>query len=65
MAIPALEALHRAWSSRSTKPKYAEFKDALDTAVEKIEEYYDKTADSDAYTFVMCKSVFCSHYCIY
>ena len=30
------------------------FSDGLDVVMEKVEEYYDKTAASHAYTFVMC-----------
>jgi hypothetical protein len=30
------------------------FSDGLSAAMEKVEEYYDKTATSHAYTFVMC-----------
>lgn len=52
--LPALEALHKAWSSRSSRAKYAPFQAALDAAVSKVEEYYDKTSTSYAYTFVMC-----------
>ena len=35
------------------------FSDGLSAAVEKVEEYYDKTATSHAYTFVMraCSSL--------
>ncbi|KAH7902996.1 hypothetical protein BJ138DRAFT_1021272 [Hygrophoropsis aurantiaca] len=53
-ALPALEGLHKAWLSRSEKVKYIDFTDALSAGVEKINEYYEKTADSDAYIFAMC-----------
>jgi hypothetical protein len=53
--LPALEALHKAWSSRSEKGKYSDFRDALTDAAAKIAEYYDKTATSDAFNFAMCK----------
>ena len=36
------------------KFKFDMFSDGLDVAMEKVEEYYDKTAASHAYTFVMC-----------
>lgn len=55
LALPALEALHQAWSSRSEKPKYAYFAPALKEAVAKLKEYYDKTAESEVYIFSMCK----------
>ncbi|EDR00881.1 uncharacterized protein LACBIDRAFT_312828 [Laccaria bicolor S238N-H82] len=51
--IPALEALHKAWSSRAKRPKYQDFTEALAAAAEKIEEYYEKTSTSHAYTLVM------------
>lgn len=49
----ALERLHQAWSSRKDKAKYTNFKDALEDGLSKIEEYYDKTSTSHAYTMVM------------
>jgi len=33
--------------------KYEPFHEALETGTAKIDEYYQKTADSDAYTFAM------------
>jgi hypothetical protein len=53
LALPALEALHKAWSSRVERPKYADFTDALQAGIDKISEYYEKAADSDAYVFAM------------
>jgi hypothetical protein len=55
--IPALEALHTAWKNRLKNPKFELFSNGLTAAMEKIEEYYEKTATSHAYTFVMCKLV--------
>ena len=54
--IPALEALHMAWKNHSTNVKYELFSHGLDKAIEKVEEYYEKTGTSDAYTFVMGES---------
>lgn len=51
--LPALERLHSAWSSRKDKPKNAPFKEALEAGIAKIEEYYDKTSSSHAYTMSM------------
>ncbi|KIM73229.1 hypothetical protein PILCRDRAFT_93154 [Piloderma croceum F 1598] len=51
--LPALEALHKAWSSRAKKAKYFHFWTALDDAAAKIAEYYDKTATLDAFIFSM------------
>jgi hypothetical protein len=53
LAIPALEALHRAWSSRAERPKYARFSLALKAAYTKIDEYYEKTTESPAYILAM------------
>lgn len=53
LALPALEALHKAWSTRLKRDKYHEFTRALKAGIAKIEEYYERTSDSDAYTFVM------------
>ncbi|KAI0282706.1 hypothetical protein BC826DRAFT_1110620 [Russula brevipes] len=52
-AIPAIEALHMAWSSHANKLKYNSFKDALCATTAKLNEYYEKTADSDARILVM------------
>ena len=54
LALPALEALHKAWTKRAVQAKYADFVPALDAGLTKIEEYYDRTSQSDAYTFAMC-----------
>ncbi|OBZ65234.1 putative AC transposase [Grifola frondosa] len=53
LAIPTLEALHKAWSSRAERNKYRAFSLALHVAVAKIETYYNKTEDSDAYVVSM------------
>ncbi|PPQ76982.1 hypothetical protein CVT24_009477, partial [Panaeolus cyanescens] len=55
-AIPALERLYHAWSSRASKDTYAPFAAALAAGADKINEYYVKTATSHAYTFSL------SHY---
>ena len=52
-ALPAVEALHAAWSKRAEKWKYAVFKDALDAATQKLNDYYQKTAESDAHILAM------------
>jgi len=54
LGIPALEALHKAWSSRAERPKYALFSLALAKACEKVDQYYEKTTDSPAYIMAMC-----------
>jgi hypothetical protein len=56
LAIPALKTLHKAWFSRSERTKYRYFAPALDAAVNKLNEYYEKTTDSPAYIMAMCSS---------
>lgn len=53
-AIPAIENLHTAWSKKWQDPKYDVFHEALDTGLAKLEEYYEKTAESDAHIIAMC-----------
>ena len=52
-ALPALEALHKAWTTRTNQTEYLDFISPLEAGLMNIEEYYDRTADSDAYTFAM------------
>ncbi len=54
MALPALEALHKAWSTRYSRTQYADFQDGLNAGIDKIVDYYDRSADSDAYIMAMC-----------
>jgi hypothetical protein len=53
LALPALEALHKAWSARLGKDKYSSFTLALEAAIEKIAKYYEKTTDSDVFILTM------------
>lgn len=55
-ALPVIEALHAAWKRRSTKNKYAPFQAALEAATKKLDEYYTKTAESDAHILAMGES---------
>lgn len=52
--LPAIEALHAAWSSRVSKPKYSVFIASLTAGAEMLDKYYKKTADSDAHILAMC-----------
>jgi hypothetical protein len=54
LAIPALETLHKAWSTCSERLKYRYFKPALEAATNKLDKYYEKNADSPAYIMAMC-----------
>ncbi|KIL54468.1 hypothetical protein M378DRAFT_92486, partial [Amanita muscaria Koide BX008] len=53
LALPALEALWKAWSSRLHREKYSDFKAGLRAGINKVTDYYEKTADSDAYIMAM------------
>ena len=57
LAIPALEALHKAWLSRSEGLKYNRFAPALKAAYTRIDEYYEKTTESPAYILAMSMSL--------
>ena len=52
-ALPAIETLYTAWQSASTKPRYEPFVPALEAAMEKLDEYYTRTAESDAHVIAM------------
>ncbi|KAJ3562023.1 hypothetical protein NP233_g9835 [Leucocoprinus birnbaumii] len=51
--LPALEALHAAWSSHAEKEKYSRYAPALHAGINKILEYYEKTSTSHAYALSM------------
>ncbi|KAN0105652.1 hypothetical protein V8E52_010827 [Russula decolorans] len=53
LAIPTLEALYRAWSTRADRPKYKCFVSSLQAACTKIDKYYKKTTESPAYIMAM------------
>jgi hypothetical protein len=53
LAIPALEALYKAWSSRADRPKYQPFAPAIHAASTKIDKYYERTTESPAYIMSM------------
>jgi hypothetical protein len=55
LAIPALEALQRAWKSRADRPKYKGFKPALLAACTKIDDYYEKTTRLPASIMAMSR----------
>lgn len=56
--IPALETLHRAWSSHAERSKYTWFATSLQAAAAKVDEYYEKTTQSPAYVMAVCKLLF-------
>ena len=51
-----MEALYATWTNRAKKEKYATFEPALDAAMSKLDEYYMKTATSDAHIIAMSAS---------
>jgi hypothetical protein len=59
LAIPALEKLHAEWTVKSTKPKYSVFHNAIDEALQKVDEYYQKSSNSNSYMFAMGTIPFC------
>ncbi|KAJ7156688.1 hypothetical protein C8R46DRAFT_1294370 [Mycena filopes] len=53
LAIPALEKLHAEWTVKSNQAKYSVFHDALEQALLKVDEHYQKTSNSNSYMFAM------------
>ena len=71
--LPAIKVLHSAWTKHATKNKYRSFRAAINAATVKLEEYYTKTATSNAHIiamgtsqhFVICsQDIFQSNYSI-
>lgn len=56
MGIPALEHLHKKWSRLVDLPKYAVYSTALQAGLDKVNEYYIMTENSDA--FIMCMGMY-------
>ncbi|KIK17413.1 hypothetical protein PISMIDRAFT_111470 [Pisolithus microcarpus 441] len=52
-ALPALEVLHKAWSTRKNSVKYADFTSGLDAGLAKVGDYYERTAASNAHIVAM------------
>lgn len=53
LALPALEELHADWTKCAADAKYSHFAPALQAALSKVDEYYQKTSNSNAYMFAM------------
>jgi hypothetical protein len=45
--------LHAGWTKCAEDPKYSVFADAIEQALAKVDEYYQKTSNSNAYMFAM------------
>jgi hypothetical protein len=62
-ALPAIELLYAAWEKASKKPRYTPFQQALEAASDKLNGYYEKTAESDAHIIAMSAiSLFVFHH---
>ncbi|KAJ6611036.1 hypothetical protein B0H10DRAFT_2437742 [Mycena sp. CBHHK59/15] len=53
LALPALETLHADWTKCAADPLYSDFAAALEQALENVDEYYQKTSNSNTYMFAM------------
>lgn len=54
-ALPAIEEMYAKWEQASQKGRYKPFTDALVAAMDKLNEYYQRTAESDAHIVAMGK----------
>ena len=52
-AVPALEKLYATWEKQCALPEAKPFEHAINAAMAKVNEYYMKTADSDAHIMAM------------
>jgi hypothetical protein len=52
-ALPTLERLHAAWEKASSKPRYLHFARALNAGMDKLNSYYQRSAESDAHIMAM------------
>ena len=52
-ALPAVEKMYSTWQKALEKPCYKIFKPALEAAMAKLDEYYQRTAKSDAHIIAM------------
>ena len=62
-ALPALEKMHAAWKKASSKGRYSYFVPALHAGMVKLDQYYQRSAESDAHIMAMGKSSFIPMYC--
>ncbi|KAJ6550367.1 ribonuclease H-like domain-containing protein, partial [Mycena sp. CBHHK59/15] len=53
LAIPALEKLHAESTSKGSKEKYFPFHEAIEAVLSKVDEYYQKTGNSNSYVLAM------------
>ena len=51
--LPTLEKLHVAWQKASNKDRYSGFVQALEAGMIKLNNYYKRSAESDAHIMAM------------
>ena len=56
-ALPALEKLHAAWEKASNKSRYTSFIPALEAGMQKLDQYYKCSTQSDAHIMAMGKII--------
>ncbi len=54
----AIETLYAGWSNTRKKERYKPFFPALDAAMAKLNEYYERTAASDAHIIAMSVCIY-------
>jgi hypothetical protein len=52
-ALPVLERMHAAWEKISNKPQYSSFIPAPEAGTQKLDQYYQHSAESDAHIMAM------------
>ena len=52
-ALPALEKLYAVWEKASGKSRYLSFVPALNAGMAKLNQYYERSAESDAHILAM------------
>ena len=55
-ALLALEKMHAAWKKASSKSRYSCFIPSLNAGMAKLDQYYNRSAESDAHIMAMGKS---------
>ena len=57
--LPALEGLHKVWTTQMDSTKYFDFTDGLQAGLDKVSKYYEQTATSNAHIMAMCTFIGC------
>ena len=53
--LPALKKLFQQWTKHRQRDDYKRYYKALDAGLAVVEEYYERTEDSDTFIMGMCK----------